>query len=169
MELFEAIMNRRSIRKFTEEPVPDKQVTRILESAMMAPSAGNAQPWQFIVVRDKEIQSKVKEINTYASFAPKAPVGILVCGDLSLEKYAGYWVQDCSAATQNILLAVQGLGLGGVWTGIYPIEDRVTGFKTLFNLPDQVIPLGYVVIGHPAQQPTAASRYNAERVHMETW
>lgn len=169
MDIFEAIMNRRSIRKFTEENVTDDQITRILEAAMMAPSAGNAQPWQFIVVRDRATQTRVKEINPYASFAPKAPVGILVCGDLSLEKFPGYWVQDCSAATQNLLLAVHGLGLGAVWTGIYPMEDRIKGFKALFNLPEHVIPLGYVVMGHPAQHPAAASRYNGDRVHQETW
>lgn len=169
MELFDAIMNRRSIRKFTEESVTDKQVSRILEAAMMAPSAGNAQPWQFIVVRDKKIQTGVSKINKYASFASKAPVGILVCGDLSLEKFPGYWVQDCSAATQNILLAAQDLGLGSVWTGIYPMEDRIAGFKTLFNLPDPVIPLGYIVIGHPDQHLTTASRYNTARIHRDTW
>ena len=169
MEVFEAIMNRRSIRKFTEAPVTDDQITRILEAAMMAPSAGNSQPWQFIVVRNKDIQTEIKEINQYAPFAPKAPVGILVCGDLSLEKFPGYWVQDCSAATQNILLAVQGLGLGAVWTGIYPMEERIKKFKALFNLPEQVIPLGYIVIGHPAQHPTAVSRFNTERIHQDTW
>lgn len=169
MELFEAIMNRRSIRVFTQEDVTDQQITRILEAAMMAPSAGNAQPWQFIVVRNRETQTRITQINRYASFAPKAPVGILVCGDLSLEKFPGYWVQDCSAAMQNLLLAVHGLGLGAVWTGIYPMEERIKGFKSLFHLPEHVIPLGYVVLGHPDRHPTSSSRYNPDRVHMETW
>ena len=169
MNVLDAIKNRRSIRKYTDEPVTDEQVTKILEAAMMAPSAGNAQPWQFVVVRDKSIQAEIKKINQYAQMAEKAPVGILVCGDLSLERFAGYWVQDCSAAVQNILLAVQGLGLGAVWTGITPMEDRIEGFKKLFELPEQVIPLGYIAIGHPAQQPTSESWYKSERVHLERW
>ena len=169
MNVFDAIMNRRSIRKYTDEPVTDEQITKILESAMMAPSAGNGQPWQFVVVRDKHTQAEIKKINQYAQMAERAPVGILVCGDLSLEKFAGYWVQDCSAAVQNILLAVHALGLGAVWTGITPMEDRIAGFKKLFGLPEQVIPLGYIPIGHPDQQPKSESRYKAERVHQETW
>jgi nitroreductase len=169
MNVFDAMMNRRSIRKYTDAPVTDEQITKILEAAMMAPSAGNAQPWQFVVVRDKKTQAEIKKINQYAQMADKAPVGILVCGDLSLEKFAGYWVQDCSAAVQNLLLAVQGVGLGAVWTGIHPMQDRIEGFKKLFNLPEQVMPLGYIAIGHPDQHPTAESRYKAERVHQEKW
>lgn len=169
MNVHEAIMTRRSIRKYTDAPVTDEQVNTILEAAMMAPSAGNQQPWQFIVVRNKEVQAQLKDINPYAAMSDKAPVGILVCGDLSLEKNAGFWVQDCSAAIQNILLAVHDLGLGAVWTGVHPLKDREEGFKKLFELPEQVIPLGYIVIGHPGQYPTAESRFQAERVHQETW
>lgn len=169
MSVHEAIITRRSIRKYTNAPVTDEQINTILEAAMMAPSAGNQQPWQFIVVKDKEIQGKLKDINPYAAMANKAPVGILVCGDLSLEKHAGFWVQDCSAAVQNILLTVHDLGLGAVWTGIHPLKDREEGFKKLFNLPEQIIPLGYIVIGQPDQHPTAVSRYKADRVHQDTW
>ena len=124
MELFAAMHTRRSIRKFTSQPVSDDDIRKILEAAMMAPSAGNAQPWQFIVVRDRAKLNQIKDINPYAAMAGKAPLGILVCGDLSLEKYQGFWVQDCSAAVQNMILAVHGSGLGSVWTGIYPMQDR---------------------------------------------
>ena len=169
MELFTAMHTRRSIRKFTSQPVSDDDIRKILEAAMMAPSAGNAQPWQFIVARDRAKLNKVKNINPYAAMAEKAPLAILVCGDLSLEKYQGFWVQDCSAAVQNMLLAVNGLGLGGVWTGIYPLEDRVSGFRSLFDLPEKVIPLALVVIGYPDQQLKSDSRYKAERVHHDSW
>lgn len=169
MDIFEAILNRRSIRKYTDAPVTDEEIRKILEAGMMAPSAGNQQPWQFVVVRDKTLLGKVETANPYAKMAGKAPLGILVCGDLGLEKHPGFWVQDCSAAIQNMLLAIHGLGLGGVWTGIYPREDRVNGFRKLFDLPDTVIPLAFIVIGHPHREPISTSRYREDRVHHETW
>ncbi len=169
MDVIEAIHTRRSIRKYTDQDVSEDQIRQLLEAAMMAPSAGNEQPWHFIVIRDKTTLEKVKDINPFAGMAPKAPVAVLVCADLSLEKYDGYWVQDCSAAVQNILLAAHGLGLGAVWTGVYPDKDRVPKFSELFQLPQQVIPLGLIVLGHPVSQPNSKSRFNPDRVHQETW
>ena len=169
MDAFEAMETRRSIRKFTDEAVSDEAVERMLAAAMMAPSAGNAQPWQFVVVRDRHRLSSVKDHNPYAAMADHAPLGILVCGDLRLEKYEGFWVQDCSAAVQNLLLAAHAMGLGAVWTGIYPMESRVKGFKALFDLPDPVIPLALVVLGHPDQKLPSRSRFKPERVHQEAW
>ena len=112
MDIFEAIHGRRSIRKYTDEPVSDVDVKKILQAAMVAPSAGNQQRWQFVVVRDRETLERIKDVNPYVPMADHAPLGILVCGDVSLEKHPGFWVQDCSAAVQNLLLAVHGLGLG---------------------------------------------------------
>ena len=123
--------------------------------------AGNAQPWQFLIVDDPDILKKVPTINPYAAMAPKAPACVVICGDLDAEKYKGYWVQDCSAAVQNMLLAATGLGLGTVWTGIYPMEDRVTGFQRLLELPERIIPLALVVVGRPANQPERKSRGGA--------
>ncbi|MEZ4528864.1 MAG: nitroreductase family protein [Desulfobacterales bacterium] len=169
MELFHALHTRRSIRKYTAQPVSDADIQKILEAAMMAPSAGNAQPWQFIVVRDRQKLAEVKNVNPFAQMAEEAPLGILVCGDLRLEKYEGFWVQDCAAAMQNLLLAAHGLGLGAVWTGIYPKEERTQGFRRLFGLPEKVIPLGFAVIGHPDQEIRSESRYRDERVHHDRW
>ncbi|BCS95250.1 nitroreductase [Desulfoluna limicola] len=169
MDIQDAIFYRRSIRKYTDETVSDEQVTCILEAAMMAPSAGNAQPWQFVVVRDKEKLSQIKDINPYAGMAEKAQVGILVCGDLSLEKYSGFWVQDCSAAVQNLLLSVHNEGLGAVWTGVYPLEERVEGFRKLFKLPENVIPLAFMPIGHPGHTPKSEPRFLKDRVHQDGW
>ncbi|WP_045215010.1 nitroreductase family protein [Desulfonatronovibrio magnus] len=169
MDVIQAIMTRRSIRKYQDKPVSDEKVKNVLEAAMMAPSAGNAQPWQFIIVRDKQALTAIKEINPYAGMAENAPLGILVCGDLSLEKFPGYWVQDCSAAVQNMLLASHGLGLGAVWTGIHPIKQREQGFSKLFDLPEHVVPLAYIVIGYPDQSPKSESRFKPERVHTEKW
>jgi nitroreductase len=169
MDALETIMTRRSIRAFTAKDVSDTQVETVLRAAMAAPSAGNAQPWHFIVVRDKELLAKVAAINPYAKMAAQAPVSVLVCCDESLEKFKGYWVQDCAAAMENLLLAVHALGLGAVWTGIYPMLDRVEGFRKLFRLPEPVIPLGLAPIGHPAESKPAVDRYNPARVHYETW
>jgi nitroreductase len=136
---------------------------------MSAPSAGNQQPWQFVVITDAQILDQVPTIHPYAAMAKGAPLAILVCGDRTLEKYPGYWVQDCSAAVQNLLLAAHGKGLGAVWTGIYPLSDRVAKFKELCLLPEQVIPLALVVIGYPAQTLAAEDRFRTDRVHRNTW
>lgn len=169
MDVLEAIYNRRSIRKYEDKPISEETIKELLGAAMMAPSAGNAQPWQFVVVDDREMLDGVSDINQYAAMAKGAPLGILVCGDLGLEKYAGYWVQDCSAAIQNLLLAIHAKGLGAVWTGIHPIEERVSGYKKMFNLPEHVMPLGFIIIGWPAQESKKKDRYQEERVHRNTW
>ena len=169
MDIFTALHTRRSIRKFTDQPVSDEHIHTLLDAAMIAPSAGNAQPWEFLVVDDKELLKQVPVINPYAGMAPAAPVSILVCGNLKAEKYPGYWVQDCSAAVQNILLAATGLGLGTVWTGIHPMEDRVGSFQRLFNLPDYIIPLGLIVIGHHTTRTDPKSRFEAAKVHKNLW
>ncbi len=169
MEVMEAIYQRRSIRKYTDQPVAEETIQELLGAAMMAPSAGNQQPWQFIVITDPITLSKIKAFNPYAGMAAQAPLAILICGDLSLEKFPGYWVQDCAAATQNLLLAATGLGLGSVWTGIFPMEDRVTHYRHHFKLPEQIIPMALVVLGWPAQTIKSKDRYKVERVHRETW
>ncbi|MEF2144804.1 MAG: nitroreductase family protein [Desulfovibrionaceae bacterium] len=167
MELMEAIHTRRSIRKYQDRPVDDALVRELLGAAMVAPSAGNAQPWQYVVIRDRATLAGIKSFSPYAGMAANAPLGILVCGDLSLEKYPGYWVQDCSAAVQNLLLAAHGKGLGAVWTGVHTMSDREEGFARLCNLPENVRPLAFVVLGWPDQAGRHEDRYKAERVHAE--
>ena len=169
MELLEAIYTRRSIRQYRPKPVPAEAVRTLLGAAMMAPSAGNVQPWQFVVVTDPEKMNQVKDIHPYVGMAAQAPLGILVCGDLSLEKFPGFWVQDCAAAMQNLLLAAHDQGLGAVWTGVHPVEERVARFRSLFELPEHVIPLGLAVIGWPVKPGRRKDRYRAERIHQERW
>ena len=164
MDTLEAIHTRRSIRKYTDEPVPQEKVKELLSAAMSAPSAVNAQTWVFIVIDERKLLDEIPTYSPYASMCRGAPIAILVCGDTTREKAPGYWVQDCSAAIQNLLLAAQALGLGAVWTGIYPMEDRVEGFRKAFGLPEHVIPLGLVPIGYPAQQPGPQDRYTEEKV-----
>jgi len=169
MDTRDAILTRRSIRKYTDRAVPEELVTELLKAAMAAPSAGNEQAWQFIVIRDRAILDAIPKFHPYSAMLKHASVAILVCGDLTREKYKGYWVQDCSAATQNLLLAATAQGLGAVWTGVYPTEDRVAGMRKLLGLPEHVIPLSLVPIGYPAEQPVRADRFDAGRVHKDRW
>jgi nitroreductase len=162
-------MARRSIRAYTDEPVTDDQVRRLLEAAMAAPSAGNEQPWHFVVVRDAKLREQVPTIHPYSAMVRQAPVAILVCGDPTLEKHKGYWVQDCSAATENILVEGVQLGLGAVWLGIHPVAERVEAFRRLFGLPEHVIPLALIAVGHPAEEKPPADRFDAARVHDDHW
>jgi len=169
MELMQALTTRRSIRKFEDRPVDRTMVRQILTAAMMAPSAGNAQPWQFVVIDDHKVLGEVSELHPYLKMAAKAALGILVCGDLGLEKFPGYWVQDCSAAMENLLLAAHGLGLGAVWTGVHPMEERVAAFRRLLDLPAPVHPLGFAVLGWPAQAPVSENRFREDRVHFNRY
>jgi len=169
MDTFDAIFSRRSVRQYTAKVVPDALVTELLKAAMAAPSAGNEQPWQFIVVRDRAILDEIPKFHPYSAMVKHASVAILVCGDLTLEKYKGFWVQDCSAATENLLLAATAKGLGAVWTAVYPMEDRVAGMRKLLNLPEHIMPLSLVPIGYPASLPSAADRFNVARIRRDRW
>jgi nitroreductase len=165
----EAILSRRSIRKFTKEPVSDEIVKELLKAAMSAPSAVNQQPWHFIVIRERQILDEIPKIQPYSQMLRDAPVAVVVCGDLNLEKAKGFWVQDCSAATQNILIAVQVKGLGAVWLGFYPREDRIKALQKLLDIPKHVIPFSVIPIGYSAEQKPPASRYNESRIHYDRW
>ncbi len=169
MDTMQAILTRRSVRKYTDQPVTPELVETFLRAAMHAPSAINQQPWQFVVLDDPALLARIPDVNPYASMAAHAPLGILICGDLSLEKSPDYWVQDCAAATQNLLLAVHAHGLGAVWTGIYPRTERVASYRALLDLPEHIIPFAFIVIGYPAQEPAPQDRYRAERVHQNKW
>jgi len=165
----DTIHARRSIRKFTAEPVTDAQVETLLRAAMAAPSAGNQQPWRFIVVRDAAKRQAIADRHPHAKMAAEAPVVILVCGDPSQGRYPAFWPQDCGAAVQNLLLAVQALGLGAVWCGVHPNEERVTEMRELFDLPNEAIPFAVIPLGVPGEQKPPAERYNASFVHHENW
>jgi len=169
MDVLEAIHTRRSIRKFQDRAVSGQLIERLIRAAAMAPSARNAQPWQFVVLTDRTLLDRVPEVNRNAWMARDAPAAILVCGDVSLELSPGYWPVDCAAAVQNLLLAAHGLGLGAVWTGIYPRQERIDGFRRLLNLPEHIMPHSLVVIGYPAEKPASEDRYRPERVHWNQW
>lgn len=167
--MIDVIFRRRSIRRYTEEPVAEEAVREAIAAAMSAPSAGDQRPWQFVVIDDRSILSRVPETHPHASMVPGAPVAVLVCGDLSLERRQGYWVQDCAAATQNLLLAVAAQGLGAVWLGVYPRQDRVDGLRKLLGIPAHVVPFALVPIGRPAEHKGREDRYDPSRVHRNRW
>lgn len=164
-----AIFSRRSIRRYTAEPVSDELVRHFLAAAMQAPSAGDQRPWHFVVIRERVILNAIPQVHPHSLMLKTAPVAILICGDESLQKHPGYWVQDCAAATENILLAVEEKGLGGVWLGVYPRHDRVDGIRQLLNIPADIIPFSLVSIGHPAEKKPAQDRFDPKRVHADRW
>jgi len=170
METLEAILTRRSIREYIPQAVPDKLVQELMAAAMQAPSAGNQQPWHFILVTERKQLNALAGVLPYGQNLKVAPLGVTVCADLELDKYPGHWVQDCSAATQNLLLAAHAQGLGAVWLGVYPVEERVAGVKQVLGLPGQVVPLCIVALGYPAAKPEPPSRrYDATRLHYNRW
>ena len=170
METLEAIFTRRSIREYTAQAVPDELIHQLLSAAMQAPSAGNQQPWHFILVSDRQQLNALADALPFGKMLKTAPLGIVVCADLELEQYPGFWVQDCSNATMNLLLAAHDQGLGAVWVGVYPVEERVVGLKQILGLPASVIPLSVVPLGYPVSIPEpAARRYNETRLHYNHW
>jgi len=169
VDALEAILTRRSIRRYTAEPVADDLIKKLLEAAMYAPSAHNQQPWQFIVIQDREVLNKIPEFHPYSSMLKSAPLAILVCGDSSRFKSPYFWPQDCAAATQNILLAARALGLGAVWMGVYPKENLMDGLRTLLNIPKEIFPFSLIAIGHPAEEKPKPERFDEQRIHYNKW
>jgi len=163
------VLRRRSIRKYTGERVSDEHVERLLRAAMAAPSAGNQQPWQFVVIRERGLLEAIPDVHPYAAMVPEAPLAILVCGDRRLERWPQYWGQDCAAATENLLIAATQLGLGAVWLGVHPLEERVDGLRALLGIPMDVTPFALVPVGWPAEAKPPSDRYDPERVHHDRW
>ena len=166
------IMTRTSIRAYTDEALTKEQIDTLLRAGMAAPSALNKQPWEFVVIDDKETLKALKGIYKGARMADQAAVGIAVCGNMqnTIEgEGQGYWVDDASAATENILLAAHAMGLGAVWTGVHVSDDRVTGVRELLSLPEYVTPLCVIMVGHPAESPEPKDKYNAEKIHYNKW
>jgi nitroreductase len=169
MDALEAILTRRSVREYADRPVPREMVRRLLAAAMQAPYAGAGQPWHFIVIDDPHILDSIPAVSPYREVRPPAPVAILVCLDLRLPESPDLRVQACAAATENLLLAAHALGLGAVWTTVYPDPDRMLGFTNLFSLPDGVAGFALVTVGYPAVHPPPEDRYREDRVHRNVW
>jgi len=166
-EMIKTIFSRRSIRKYTTKSVSKKDIKVMLEAAMAAPSASNRQPWHFIVVTDRQTLDRLARAHPYGKMLFEAPLCIVVCGDETVSPR--FWVQDCSAASENLLLAAAALGLGAVWLGVHPRESRVGPIRKVLRIPETIVPLNLIPIGHPAEEKEPRTQYNELRVHHEQW
>lgn len=169
MDALTAILTRRSIRKYTGKPIPEQLVKELLNAGMHAPSARNLQPWHFVVVSKRDDLDALADIHPYAKMLRQACLAIVVCGDRKIQEMDGYIIQDCSAATQNIMLAAHAGGLGSVWLGMYPREERMKGVSNYLHIPDHVIPVSMIAIGYPDEFREAPERYRTDRVHYHSF
>lgn len=170
MELFEAIFSRRSIRSYKTDKIPASYIEKIIKSAMFAPSAMNLQPWDFVICDAAESLDNLKKIVPHSEkMLASNGIAVLICGDKSLEKNEDYLVQNCSAATQNFLLAAHGIGLGACWIGIHPIKEIMDGLKNYFNMPDYIVPVSMVTLGYPAETKEFEERFKPEKIHKNIW
>lgn len=169
--ILDHILARRSIRRYTADPVAEDDLVALLRAAMAAPSASNRQPWEFVVVTDPAVLQRLRNHLVLGRY--NAPTAIVVCGNTrrALPKCAGntFWIQDCSAAAQNILLAATGLGLGSVWIGVHPVAPFVFAVRRVLKLPRHVVPLGVIYVGHPAETKEPRTRFDEDKVHWQTY
>ena len=167
------IHSRKSVRSYTAEPVRRSQLDTLVRAAMAAPTGRDMRPWQFVIVDDKALMDSLAAQLPYAKMLAEAQAAIVVCGDLSVTDDKGNpstnWAFDCSAATENLLLAAEGMGLGAVWTGVHPYPERVEAVRIALGLPDQIEPFCLVPIGWPKGDPQPKDKYNPERVHYNGW
>lgn len=169
METLKAILSRRSIRKYSGSAIPDEHYEILLKAAMHAPSARNRQPWHFVIIGDKHLLLRLSESSPSWKMLSQAHKALVVCGDMHTEDAESFLVQDCSAATQNILLAAHELGLGAVWLGVHPREDRVDELRAALGLPGHIVPVSMISIGVPDEERQAEDRYLGDRVHFNRW
>ena len=165
------IFSRRSIRKYRDREIPDQIITDLLEAGMAAPSAVKKDPWHFIVIRQRQTLDKMVAFMPNAQMLKQATGAFVVCGDIirAHDQQESYMLQDLSAAVENILLAANAMGLGTCWLGVHPRPERMDNIRTLFKLPDNIIPMCGIAIGWPAEEPPARTRFNPDVVHFERW
>ncbi len=170
--ILEAIRERRSVRHFIPGvPATKDELITLVKAGMAAPTACNRRPWAFIAIDDPLMVQGIAAIHSHASFLRDAGSAIVVCGDLSraMESVPGYWIQDCAAATENILLAVESLGLGATWCGIHPNPEVEPVMRKLLGVPENIIPFGLIVVGHPAGHERAQDKFDPKRLHWQRW
>ena len=167
------IHSRKSVRNFTEQAVSREQLDTLVRAAMAAPSGRDMRPWKFIVVDNREVMDRLAEELPYAKMLKTAQAAVVVCGDMSVVDKkgnpSGNWTFDCSAATENLLLAAEAMGLGAVWTGVHPYEDRLAAVTKAFNLPENIIPLNVIPIGYPKGEPTPKDKFDEGNIHYNAW
>lgn len=161
------IATRTSVRDYEARPVEKEKIEKMLRAAMAAPTAMNKQPWHFVVVDQRNVLDALAGANPYAKMLKKAPLAIVVCGNTDKMIEGGgrdFWIQDASAATENLLLAAHAMGLGAVWTGAYPSEERCISISKVLSLSDNLIPLNMIVVGYPAEQPQPKQKFKEENI-----
>lgn len=167
------ILSRKSVRTYTDQPVSRAQIDTLLRAAMAAPTGRDMRPWKFIVVDDKEMLKTLAGRLPYAKMLPEAQAAVLICGDLSVTDDKGNpstnWMFDCSAATENLLLAAESMGLGAVWTAVYPYDERLRPVTEVMQLPDYIVPLNVIPIGYPKGNPQPKDKYDADNIHYNGW
>jgi nitroreductase len=170
-EALNVIYTRRSVRSFTGDAVSRGDLMKILRAGMSAPSAVNIQPWSFIVVTNRETLAALCEKLPYAKMLDRAGAAIAVCGIPDKDAvYSGkYWVMDCSAATENILLAAHSIGLGAVWTAVYPDEEKLRTVRKILSVPSHIVPLNVIPVGVPKGKGAVIDKYKEENIHWEKW
>ena len=169
-EIIDILLSRRSIRQFTAEPIDRETIILLLKAAMSAPTACNSQPWEFIVVTQKELLDEIRSKLLFARY--NAPAAIVVCGNTGIANNSAardHWVQDCSAATENILIAAAGMGLGAVWIGVYPYPSKIKPLAETLGIPENVIPLSMVYVGRPAEAKEPRTQYAEHRIYWQTY
>lgn len=169
METFQAIINRRSIRKYKSEKIEEEKIQSLLRAAMYAPSAMNLQPWHFIVINSLNVINETVKSVPHAEMIKQSGAAILICGDSSIEKNESWLIQNCSAAVQNILLAAFDLGLGSCWIAVHGMDEVVKNLKDQFKLPSEIIPIALVAIGYPEEEVKTEERFKMEKVHFNKW
>ena len=173
MDAIQAIKTRISTRQFSDQPISEEALHTILEAGMSGPTAVNARPWSFIVIRDKEMLQRMANVGSRPC-APllTADMAIFVCGDMerAFKPVPDFWVVDASIAAQNMVLAAHAMGIGSVWLGNWPAADRMTSYKALFELPEHIVPHSIIAFGYPKEESTKEKLlYEADRVHFEKW
>ena len=166
MNFIKLSKQRRSVRKFTEKEISNELINELLISAMAAPSARNMQPWEFYVVKTKEIQDKIK--NSFKNYDFNSTLTIVVCGNKNrtlTQNDNDFWIQDCSAAVENILHASTSLGLGAVWCGAFPVIERSNKIAEILNLDEKIIPMAVIQLGYPAEEKEERTQYNKDFIH----
>lgn len=164
-----SIFNRVSVRSFKNDKVEEEKIQKVLRAAMQAPSAGNQQPWEFIIVENKDTLSKLSEMSPYSKCIKDAPIAIVILGNINRMRFAENWMQDLGAATENMLLEITELELGSVWITAAPLEDRMEYVGDLFNLPANIKPYCVLPIGYPKIDIKQKDRYDVSRIHREVY
>jgi nitroreductase len=162
----EILFARRSIRRYTDEPLTGEEIQTLLEAAMAAPSGSNQKPWHFVVVTDRQTLQDLADAHPYGKMLGHAAAAIAVCGDPSI---SDWWVQDCTAATENILIAVSALGLGAVWIGCHGRAEREQAIRSVLGIPKEIGVQSLISIGHPAEEKEARTQFDPARVHKDGW